>query len=620
MRKYKLIQNIFLVFLLLSIFYPSYSSENVAAIPPDTQDNTFLLPPIRRLGVDLVETNIDKFRIFMRKQDKLLFGIPALPYNEQDIEKFLANDVKDEIKNTGRFWDISLSELTKLFPLSNKQSNLNNTKNIELLKRQIENEYNIDAWLKPSVYFAPDQTLVRLVLKSSGIDAKILAREDITLEAQANEEKIKNSFSQALIKLINTLGHDGKITYTRENLLTIDFGIERGLVKGDTLYSGYIILTSFHPQTGEFLRTQRIPIHELKILESREGSSLCQIITSDRIAYEQSLKMLGTNNATMLVWRKPRNNYDDSWKEAYNPDIAPILGAADEGFEPVQLNQKKEEPPQSMIPPLIFEKQDKNETIVSQNQTKKDIVLKNQSDQQGLTNAIPPRDESTPKFPTVTYKKAIIKKPYTWVPYSTLLGTGVTTGYINGISSKYNSTLLNKFSASSFIDIDTAAEFKLMPYFQYSYFNTSQTIGSSTYLGATFFDTLIHFNQNDNFSLGASLEYTTGSIEYNSDNPSNTSIPTKTASLSNSAIMGNIMFDGKIKDFGNYNIIGGISVFDFVETHPIWSLKANLKPTSSLPENIVFDIGLKRFANNWLEFSIGVSWDFLDEFKYIKSL
>ena len=73
---------------------------------------------------------------------------------------------------------------------------------------------------------------------------------------KADEEKVKTAMAQGLRRLISTLGHDGKITYIRENLLTIDFGIERGITRGQQLIAGYVLLSSFHPQTGEFLRAE----------------------------------------------------------------------------------------------------------------------------------------------------------------------------------------------------------------------------------------------------------------------------------------------------------------------------------------------------------------------------
>ncbi|MBX9837433.1 MAG: hypothetical protein K2X69_03855, partial [Silvanigrellaceae bacterium] len=160
MRIRKVVKKIFLILILLSCINYVYSLENPSAISPKTQGDTFILPPVRRVAIDLIETNIDKFRIFMRKQDRLLYGVPAFPFNEQDIQRMLAEDVVDEIKNTGRFWNLSLTEFVKLIPLSGNQENFNNLQKIEKLKRRLENDYNIEAWIKPSVYFAPDHSQI----------------------------------------------------------------------------------------------------------------------------------------------------------------------------------------------------------------------------------------------------------------------------------------------------------------------------------------------------------------------------------------------------------------------------------------------------------------------------
>lgn len=605
MEKYKFVKSIFLIILFISIFNEVFCLENPAAIPPSTQGDTFLLPPVRRLGVDFVETNIDKFRVFMRKQDRLLYGMPSFPFNENDIQRLMADDVIDEVKNTGRFWDISLTEFVKMLPLAGSQSSLNDFQKIENLKRRLELDYNIDAWLKPSVYFAPDQTLVRLVLKGPGIKSTIWAREDITLEAQASEDKIKKSFSQALARMVNTIGHDGKITYIRENLLTVDFGLERGVVRGETLYGGFVILTSFHPQTGEFLRSQRIPIHELRVLEARQGSSLCQIVASDRLAFEQALKMLGTNDAKMLVWRKTKNIYREGWREPYNPETAPILGAAEEGFGIPLTGGDKPETLRSIIPPVIFEK------TIAQAQEKQDANTKSRTEKQGLPYAIPEKDESALTFPTVVYKKAIINRPDTWIPYTALIGAGVSIGANSGKNSNFPSTLLNRVSASSYIDIDSTIEFKLLPYAQYSYFKGATTTGNSFYGGITFFDTVLHNTPNDGLSIGGSAEYMGGSLNYGCNCYPSTN-------LRHGSLMLNAMWEDKLVGFGNYNVIGGFSVFDFVQSAPVWSIKANIRPYSSITKEIVFDIGVKRFVSGWVEFHIGVSWDFLPEYNYLK--
>jgi hypothetical protein len=612
-EKYQIVKNIFLIIIFMFFFNGVFCLENPAAISPSTQGDTFLLPPVRRLGVDFVDTNIDKFRIFMRKQDQLLYGLPAFPFNEQDIQRLIADDVIDEIKNTGRFWDISLSEFVKLLPLSGGQNSSNDFQKIEKLKRRLELDYNIDAWLKPSVYFAPDQTLVRIVLKGPYAKATIWAREDITLEAQASEEKIKKSFSQALSRLVNTIGHDGKITYIRENILTVDFGLERGIVRGETLYGGFVILTSFHPQTGEFLRAQRIPIHELRVLESRQGSSLCQIVASDRLAFEQALKLLGTNDVKMLVWRKTKNMYKEGWREPYNPETAPILGAVEEGFGTPLAEGNKPESPRSIIPPVIFEKEDKNKKTVAQGNETQDKNLKGQTEQQGLPYAIPAKDENKPNFPNVTYKKSVINRPETWEPYTALFGTGLTIGADNGVNSSFPKTIINKISALSYIEMDSTIELKLIPYAQFSNFNSNSLTGNSFYAGVVLLNTINHISPNNSLSVGGSLEYMAGSLNYNCN-----CFPS--SDLTHAALMANAMWENKQSGFGNYDVIAGVSIFDFFQAVPIWSIRSDVRPFAFLPKEIVFDLEIKRFYSGWTEFSVGVSWDFLSEYKYLKPI
>lgn len=576
--------------------------ENPAAEPPNTQGDTFLLPAVRRIGVDFVETNLDKFRVFMRKQDRYLFGVPAFPFNEQDVQRLFSEDIAEELKNTGRFWNLTLTDFVKLLPLS-ANPNADLIQKIEKLKRNLELDYNLEAWIKPSVYFSPDQTLVRVVLKGAGIQSTVWAREDITLEAQASQAKIKSAFSQALSRLINTVGHDGKVTFFRENLLTIDFGIERGLVRGDTLYAGYVMLTSFHPQTGEFLRSQRVTIHELRVLEARQGSSLCQISASDRLAFEQALKVLGTNEVTMLVWKKTNIGYKDGWREPYNPDTAPILGATESGFgNPIQASDPPETP-KTLIPPVIFEKETK-------------LSRKSATEKQGLPYKIAEKDQALPADatpPVIKYRRAVINKPGTWFPYTALLGTGISLGLSNSNISDFSKTILNKISFSTHINIDSEIKLKLIPYSQYSYYDSGNISGNSYYLGVTVLDTIVSIDRNDSLSIGGSLEYAGGQIDYKCNcRESNV--------LSHPAVMANVMWEDNLTNFGNYNVILGLSVLDFVQQGSVWSLKTNFRPDVYLPKELVFDFSLKRFYGGWIEFSIGVSWDFIPEYNYLRSV
>ena len=77
-------KSILFLFFIINICFSMF----VAATEiPATQQNSLVLPPIRRIGLNIVDVNVDEFRNFMRKQDRLLYGVPALPYNEQDIKK-----------------------------------------------------------------------------------------------------------------------------------------------------------------------------------------------------------------------------------------------------------------------------------------------------------------------------------------------------------------------------------------------------------------------------------------------------------------------------------------------------------------------------------------------------
>ncbi|BBH53509.1 hypothetical protein [Fluviispira sanaruensis] len=631
MEKSKIVKYLILAFLLLFYIESLFSLENPTARPPSTQGDSFLLPPVRRVGIDILESNVDKFRIFMRKQDRVLYGTPALPFSETELRKDLVADVDEEIQNTGRFWSLSLSDFMKLIPLSGSAKKSPENVNAENLRVNLESDYNLDAWIRPSIYFAPDQTLVRVSVRGAGIMGSIWAREDVMIEPQASRTKIKEAFAQAVARLIATLGHDGKVTYMRENLLTVDFGKERGIVRGETLYAGYVILSSFHPQTGEFLRANRIPIHSLKVLEARQGSSLCQIVSSDRVSYEQALKILDKQDVQLLVWKKEQKLNNTGWRDPYNPDTAPMLGAAEEGFE----SQTKREKMRSMLPPVIFgkDKQEKNAPVPMENDKqdinnlekdktarldkKSEIALaqeensKPQAEQQGLISPQLPPNEGEEVEVSKPKKKISIDEPNSWDPTSLRIGVALTSGSYFGNSAGIPTTLINTFNASGKIDIDSTFDLYINPYAQFSFFNGSTIQGSSYFVGLGAYKVLWRNPVPSGvFRIGGALEYMGGSV-LQSDAAFN---------ISKISVFANGRWSDNLDNIGEYEFLGGFSFFDFIQGKSVWALEADLRPFRLMTKELLFRVLAKRFQDGWFEVSIGVSWDFLpsDSYNLIK--
>jgi hypothetical protein len=551
----------------------------------------YALPAIRRIGIAAVETNIDEFRNFMREQDRLLSGIVAFPFNEQDIKKLLADDLEKETANTGRFWDLSFSQFIKINPDQIKNKNEEN-KTLITLQNKLEKSYDLDAWIKPKIIFSPDQTLVRITLKGINNNPKNWAREDILIEPQPSEEKIKIAFAEALSRIITTIGHDGKVTYIRDNLASIDFGSERGLKKGDKIFSGYVLLKSFFPQSGEFLRSERVPIYELKVLEARQGSSLCEIVAADKIKQEQIPSLFDIKTVNMLAWREKNQQKNNGWHEPYDPQTAPILGATESGFgTPLQ---KKEIP---LLP--------KNMKDPSQNQTKLVSILPPQQATQ-VSNEVLAEDENNlvNNADKEGFKKhALWNQPKTWNLKDFQVGLGITLGSIaEGEASSFPSTLLNRFTSSAFYKIDNKNELYFSPHAQFVFFDGNGIAGDSYALGGTIYNlALPDAMQKQNLYIGGDVQITGRQVKGLKS----------TRDLSNLQIGPSIKWDSALSGFGEYAVEASFSALDLIQLQSVWAFKTEFQPYEIMTKQLSFDIGFKRYVNNWIEFSIGINWNFI---------
>ncbi|MES2613996.1 MAG: hypothetical protein V4591_01120 [Bdellovibrionota bacterium] len=572
-----------------NIFAADVDSSSASA--PATQQNTMVLPPIRRVGLDLVESNVDEFRSFMRKQDLLLHGAVALPYNEQDMKKMFASDLEKQAKGTGRFWDLSLTQFLTILPTKN-QAQKEDFNKVTTLKNKLELDYNLDAWIKPTVIFSPDETLVRLTLNGSGNAKSNWAREDILLEAQASEDKITAAFLEALSRLISTIGHDGRIAYTRDNLMTLDFGTERGLERGQKINAGYVILTSYNPQSGEFLRAQRVPLYELKVLEARKGSTLCQITSVDKIKQEQITKTFDPSTIVMLAWRAEKDENKIGWKEPYDPQTAPILGSAESGFGvPIEKNPPPE-PPVAMAAAV---------------ETNKKVSMNNAAQQQGnmmpeaggATTSLQETSNSINKYPIK--RKAMWNAPESWTFTELKAGGGVSLGsFAEGESSSFPHIIINRLDAKAMALVDSNYDLYAKPFAQYAFYSGNIS-GNSYLLGSAIYNAAWSSNvQAAKLFLGSDIEITGGNIQGTKTN----------SSLSNIQIDPSVRWQANLSGLGKYSLEGSFSLFDIVQNYPAWTLQFEVQPMDLMPKQVSFDIGMRRYKLDWIEFTLGVSWDF----------
>ncbi len=558
--------------------------------------NIQVLAPIRRIGLDVVETNIDEFRTYMHNHELAAHGVPSLAFSEQEVKSRLSQDFEKQIEYTGRFWEISLSNFLETSPdyLSYSNEKSLTEQKILILKKKLNTTYYLDSWLSPRVYFAPDQTLVRVLMKDIQSE-QTLAREDILLEAQASERKISAAFAEALTRLMTTIGHDGKVTYMRDNLMTVDFGSETGIKRGQKIMAGYVILSGVHPKSGEYLRRKRVPLYELTVLEAKKGSSLCQITAMDKIQLETLSPLAAPPRRPLLAWLPKTVDNLAQWNEPYDPETAPILGAEDTGFGvPVESDAKTVSPPKDMAQPgqdLANSYKSQLRTAGSQNS-----VASNEGEIDESTNNPTFADLKAPK------RFSHLGNPGTWELKDLSLGLGTTLGSsVQGQSSSFPSSAINNFNGLARIYLDDGLNLMFEPFVNYSFFTGNSVSGSSYY-----FDTKLYLGMLGNKTsdqclyFGVGGEFAGGTIDMTSSS----------MSFNMTVINPSVLWKSRLVGVGEYAFSGDFSIVDLVKSVSTWTVRTRLRPYEFVLPQIAFDLSLKRFNNQWIEFQAGVSWEF----------
>ncbi|MFZ9520307.1 MAG: hypothetical protein ACO3A4_07510 [Silvanigrellaceae bacterium] len=257
------------------------------------------MQPIRRLGLVPVVHNTQDARRRLADQTTLR-GILAQPLSNDDLAQKFNGTLKAVADASGRFWTLDA------IPSENVAGRAASAGELSSFQRaQLVNEYDLDGWLSAEIYFTADHTAVRLGLTGPQLKPTV-AREDILLPYGADWDDIANALAQTIGRLSETIGHDGRVVFESEELLGIDFGVERGLVNGQRLRAGLVVQTAAHPQTGEILRYQRFPLYELEVVDAKQGASLCRKVALDPDLIRQAESSYGSGTDRkfqLLVWR-----------------------------------------------------------------------------------------------------------------------------------------------------------------------------------------------------------------------------------------------------------------------------------------------------------------------------
>jgi hypothetical protein len=284
------------------------------------------MPAVRRLGILPAHTNVAAFRTFLREDAVNSKGFLALPMTEEQVSRELSRMVVRASAASGRFWSLSLDALVELSGVAQSR------KDYSAAELRLQKAYDLDAWIEPEVSFSPDHTKLRLTVRSSRDRTFILAREDVLFDAMPSGADIEKNFRNALARISSTLGHDGRVTWRKDNLVVVDFGKERGLAPGSQLGAGYVVLSARHPVSQEYLRSQKIETLELEVVEARDGSSLCKIQKrSSMMETEANNLVPGLTEKGVLAWRK--GPAGASWSDFESSKAGAIVSGTEGGFQ-----------------------------------------------------------------------------------------------------------------------------------------------------------------------------------------------------------------------------------------------------------------------------------------------
>lgn len=577
-----------------SLAFADSTAKTVNVTPTD--DVLHLLPSIRRIAIDLPKTNSTEFRSFMSSSESEISGFLALPLTEEQMNESLMKTVESVSQSTGRFWSISVDSTLDFLNSNDKSTSF---------ATRLSKQYDLDAWLVPEVIFQPDHTLVRVSLRSTGLQ-KTIAREDVTLVASPSLNEIKSGFQNAIARLTSTLGHDGKVSYFRDDLMTLDFGLERGLASGQKLKAGVVLLSAFHPQTGEFLRAKRVATYELEVIESRQGSTLARVVAHDRVASTEIANRLKreASELPLLAWRPDPKKSETTWQDALDTAAITHSGASESGFGALRSNPplQKEQKVATSAPETAAAKH--SEPVAPTN-----IVQREASGESIERNV-----DGNGQLEEADSAHSTHEEFY---PHHVNVGLGAVYGTLSSLPKKVGASTQLTETRSSGISPGLFANaifeyegWEIEPALEYMLFTTAEvtavsgSFASLEVLGQT---KVYEFTPGvDALYAGGSVEYTFGTVKTALlKNEANNTSGTRSLSHAGAAI--HATYSRKLPGLLSAKALMGITVPDFGVK--FYAYATNIV---ALPKELSFFLMFKTIqAKNWDVMGLGVQWDVL---------
>jgi hypothetical protein len=559
---------------------------------------------VRRVGVQPVTSNIVAFRNFMKSDSRNLGGFPAQPYTESEVSDELTKMLARSVRDSGRFWSLSL-EVT--IDLLRRESG---TGTMSEAQSRLENRYDLDGWLAADVQFEPDHTRVRLLLKSSQNSSAVLAREDITLKSSPTSLELDAAVHSALAKIQNTLGHDGRITWTRNELAVVDFGKERGMVNGSRLAAGHVLLSSLHPASREFFRSKKLKLMDLVVVEARSGSSLCRIVSRDRVAADE-LKALAPGIAqsnSLLVWRS-----EPSQNTASSESDPPQTLSVGTGFGQGEPKAEPRQEVKRMSGPSAAE----SHPISTPNSTREPVEVAAASDTRG-SGVYDEPDPSTSMFSEDEDSENPGDKrrwddPATWEVGEVNVGGGIALASLKGSSASASTgfpmSIINALRADALLHI--GRDLSLAPEASLQFFGSGDATG---YRLDVELPLLVRTMGEENvetsggtLELGGGLEVTAGQVEAEVTS-GDTTVNLNQEFLTLDAVI-LAEYRGIIPGVGTVGVGAGLSITELAtDDGPGLGVRLKVRPNKLAPKELSLYSRLRFGPGIWSSYEFGGQW------------
>ncbi len=558
---------------------------------PSHAQTQIAMPAIRRIGVSFPGHNVTELRQFYKNDALQLIGLPGSTLNPEALSELIREQISAALFESGRYWNISLDKVTD-FPLDNA-------------RKRLEKEYDLDAWLECEIRFFPDSTLVRLWLqsaKSPTNNVVLLGREDVYVEAQIDEEQLKIALASALQRLGSTLAHDGHLTFQAQDIVTLDFGKERGLTQGMHVHAGVILLSKTHPRSGEPLAVRRLTTHDLEIIDVAQGSSLARIKAINEAAFFEAQQYVRQDEKTRkyLAWI-PRESKESRLTQVQKSNSKKgdelIIGSLPNGFKAlipkVKIIPKISGSPEAPISAS-------NEPIMAQ------VTEDTSPDKTSVGNAnqSPLSEENTDRQGNMTWEN-----PATWAIHRASAGLGLSLGQLyvpskNGArNTGISTTVLNFLSASA--DIEFLPGILAEPALDVEWFEGGDVKGKKFNLDVNIYGPLFKGSGYE-ILAGGGLGIAMGSATaiYIRPDPYSDDIGEFSA-----LAMSRILLPKT--NLGRISITAGIDMLSLVLGEFGARAEFRLSHSSYLPKEIGLFIKLQQGPVHWSQFSLGGDWDFM---------